>query len=51
MNKRNLELLLQFDRVGCCGEVLDLRLGGAMFESRPGHRLYSISVFLLYSSS
>ena len=42
MNKRNLELLLQFDRMGCCSDVLDLRLVGAVFESRPGHRLYIV---------
>ena len=39
---RNLELLLQFDRVGCCSDALDLRLGGALFKSRPGHRLYIV---------
>jgi hypothetical protein len=45
---RNLELLLQLDRVGCCSEALNLRLGGAVFESRLGYRLYIL--FLCFYS-
>lgn len=43
-------LLLQFDRLGCYSGSLDLRLGGAVFESRSGHWLYLVfSCFYLIS--
>lgn len=42
--------LLQFDRVGCYSDALELRLGGAVFESRPEHWLYLLfSCFYLIS--
>jgi hypothetical protein len=43
---RNLVLLQQFDRLGCCSNALDLHLGGAVFEPRVGHRLYLVFSWL-----